>query len=232
VPSSNPKLDAASNPGTPGEIPNWLGIHDQLKAKANATAPDLAFYGDSITEAMHLNNSFARGFGGNAENFGIHSDTTDNLRYRLEHGEMQFKDGKQPKDVVMLIGTNDIGKKAPDQIAHDIIADAELAARNLPHSKVLLLGLLPRAGAMDEVKEINRQLAAYMSGPHSANLRYADVGSQMLSNGRMVYGPALTKNESQIWQPGGLHPTYGPGYSRLFNAINRALQGADSGQSV
>jgi hypothetical protein len=226
------RVNDAGNPGTPGQISGWLDIHNHLKSKANATAPDLAFYGDSITDGMSLNNHFANGLGGRAENFGIHSDTTDNLRYRLLDGEMQFKGGKQPKDVVMLIGTNDIGKKAPDQIAHDIIADAELAAKNLPHSKVLLLGLLPRAGAMDEVKEINRQLAAYMSGPHSANLRYADVGSQMLSNGRMVYGPALTKNESQIWQPGGLHPTYGPGYSRLLNAINGALQGADTGQSV
>lgn len=232
LPVPAPKMDASSNPGTPGEIPGWLDIHNQLKAKANSTAPDLAFYGDSITDGMSLNNSFANGFGGKAENFGIHSDTTDNLRYRLQDGEMQFKNGKQPKDVVMLIGTNDIGKKTPDQIAHDVIADAELAAKNLPGSKVLLLGLLPRAGSMTEVREINRQLAAYMSGPHSANLRYADVGSQMLNNGRMVYGPALTKNENQLWQPGGKHPTYGPGYSRLFNAINGALRGADSAESV
>jgi hypothetical protein len=200
------------NSGLPGKLPDWNERHQALAQKAQSTNPDVAFYGDSITEAMHLNKSFKTLFNGKAENFGIHSDTTDNLRYRLLNGEASFAGGKDPKDVVMHIGTNDLGTKSATAIANDIFSDAMLAHKKLPDSKILVVGLMPRPGFETDVAEVNRILGARVQKQHDNNVRFADIGASM------------PEGAPGIWQPGGVHPTFGAGYTRMLNAMKDAMQ--------
>jgi platelet-activating factor acetylhydrolase IB subunit beta/gamma len=197
--------------GTPGLLPDWNERHQALVHKAQSTNPEVAFYGDSITEAMHLNNSFRTLFNGKAENFGIHSDTTDNLRYRLLNGEASFADGKDPKDVVIHIGTNDLGKKSATAIANDIFSDAMLAHQKLPDSQILVVGLMPRPGFETDVSEVNRILGQRVQRQHDSSVHFADIGASM------------PENAPGIWQPGGLHPTFGAGYTRMLGAIKDAM---------
>lgn len=202
--------------GKPGALSNWDEQHAERVRKAHSSQPDTAFFGDSITDGMQLNNDFA-GLHGKTANFGIHSDTTENLRYRLEHGEAEFKDGKAPKDIVMLIGTNDLTEpKSHAQIARDVMGDAEILAHKFPQSKVLVLGLLPRGGRREDVTDVNRYLQTEMSRPHSANIRFADIGKSMLEKDGSM--------SRDIWQPDFTHPTYGHGNSRLLAAIKRELE--------
>jgi hypothetical protein len=207
-------FDAPSNSekgGLRGNLSDWNERHDALAKKAQSTNPDVAFYGDSITEAMHLNNSFNKLFDGKAENFGIHSDTTDNLRYRLLNGEASFANGKNPKDVVMLIGTNDLGKKSAGDIANDIYSDAMLVHKKLPESKLLVLGLLPRPGFETDISEVNRILGERVRNQNDSSVRFKDIGSSM------------PEGAPGIWQPGGVHPTFGAGYTRMLTAIKNAM---------
>jgi hypothetical protein len=153
---------------------------------------------------------------GKTANFGIHSDTTENLRYRFEHGELDFKDGKAPKDFVMLIGTNDIDRgKSHEQIARDIMGNAELIAHRFPNSKVLVLGLLPRGGHRDDVADINERLQRDMSERHSSNIHFSDIGRSMLEK-----DGSMSRN---IWQGDFEHPTYDHGNTRLLRAIKESL---------
>jgi hypothetical protein len=222
--SDTPKANTAERPtkytdapsdgltkGTTGKLTDWNERHQALVQKAQSTNPEVAFYGDSITEAMHLNNSFRTLFNGKAENFGIHNDTTDNLRYRLLNGEASFAGGKDPKDVVMHIGTNDLGKKSATDIANDIFSDAMLAHQKLPNSQILVVGLMPRPGFETDVSEVNRMLAARVQRQRDSSLHFADIGASM------------PEDAPGVWQPGGIHPTFKVGYTRMLNAMKDAM---------
>jgi hypothetical protein len=215
VPDASKERQLSFSAGTTGLLDNWSDQHKALVNKAHSGVPDTAFFGDSITDGMSLNNDFTNLHGITA-NFGIHSDTTENLRYRLEHGELEFKGGKAPKDFVMLIGTNDIDRGKPhDQIARDIMGNAELIAHKFPQSKVLVLGLLPRGGHRDDIADINEHIKQDMSKSHSANIHFADVGRSMLEK-----DGSMSKN---IWQGDFEHPTYQNGNTRLLRAIKQSL---------
>ena len=93
--------------------PNSLVAHCQLLAKAKQGGIDVYFEGDSITRRWaatdypalmaHWNQNF---FGWNAADFGWGADQTQNILWRLENGEL---DGVNPRVVVLLTGTNNVG---------------------------------------------------------------------------------------------------------------------------
>ncbi len=101
---SRPPRDPTATHGT---------AHEQLLAKARQGRIDLYFEGDSITRRwgatdypqllIHWKSTF---FGWNAADFGWGADGTQNILWRLEHGEL---DDVNPKVIVLLAGTNNIG---------------------------------------------------------------------------------------------------------------------------
>src|SRR5262249_57573086 len=96
---------------------NSMAAHAQLVAKARAARIDVYFEGDSIVRRWGaldypelLANWRANFFGWNAGNFGWGADRTQNILWRLEHGEL---DGVSPKVVVLLAGTNNVAAVPP-----------------------------------------------------------------------------------------------------------------------
>jgi lysophospholipase L1-like esterase len=92
---------------------NSVTAHAQLLDKARRGRIDLYFAGDSITRRWgatdypeFLADWTRRFFGWNAANFGWGGDTTQNILWRLENGEL---DGVHPKVIVLLAGTNNVG---------------------------------------------------------------------------------------------------------------------------
>ena len=90
-----------------------MTAHAQLLEKARAGGIDVYFIGDSITRRWGatdypdlLANWRQNFFGWNAGNFGWGADLTQNILWRLEHGEL---DGVNPKVIVIQAGTNNIG---------------------------------------------------------------------------------------------------------------------------
>ena len=113
--------------------PNSLVAHSQLLAKAKQGGIDVYFEGDSITRRWgsatdypDLLTNWKQNFSGwNAADFGWGADQTQHILRRLEHGEL---DAVNPKVVVLLAGTNNIGNQA---VSGDAAARAEDVTRGL-----------------------------------------------------------------------------------------------------
>src|SRR6266581_5931341 len=94
--------------------------HEQLIEKAKKGGIDLYFEGDSIIRrwgasdakyAEFLANWKENFFGWNAANFGWGGDTIENILWRLENGEL---DDVNPKIIIILAGTNNVGRDPSD----------------------------------------------------------------------------------------------------------------------
>ncbi len=123
-----------------------------------------------------------------AINLGFSGDTTENVLWRLDHGEV---DGINPKAAIILVGTNNIGTGSAVETESGIDAVVGKVEEKLPSSSILLLGLLPRDGSLAEVTEINRYLANRYG--KDAKVTFIDIGSIFYKDG--------TLNEDLYYDP-------------------------------
>lgn len=145
---------------------------------------DLLFVGDSITDF------FGRGDRGrqvwldhygdlNAANFGISGDTTQDVLWRMQNGELA---GFSAKVIVLMLGTNNIGRNPNADIAAGNSAIISEFRKRQPDAKVLLLGIFPRgepgSSGRAAVAEINQQLAQMADDEH---VYYLDAGQALLT---------------------------------------------------
>src|SRR5204863_9511591 len=103
--------DPADQPVARDGDPVWVQKHAELVGLAKRARGDIDVYfeGDSITrrwQATHRENWDRNFRGWKAANFGAGGDGTQNVLYRIENGEL---DGVNPKVVVLMIGTNNVG---------------------------------------------------------------------------------------------------------------------------
>lgn len=118
-----------------------------LNKAVRAEPHSILFLGDSLTEDWDPT-IWKKYFADRAPlNGGIQGDRTEHLLWRLLHGNL---DGPNPNGVVLLIGTNDVGRnRPPEVIAESIRANLEVLRSRFPNTRVLLLGLLPRSQSPD-----------------------------------------------------------------------------------
>ncbi len=173
----------------------WLKQHEAFLANAAQGGIDLLFLGDSIT-ALWIKTApdiWTRYYEPRkAANFGIGGDRTQHLLWRIDHGEL---DGIKPRVVVLMIGTNNLPLQTEDQVFDGIKAVIDRVQLKLPESKILLLGLTPRAlnrdpsqalaAADPRVPALNLRLARLETAP---KLRYLDLGPKLLdpASGQLV----------------------------------------------
>lgn len=187
--------------------------HRQLLKKKTQGRIDLYFLGDSITrrwgaaEPMyaHLLANWKRNFHGwNAANFGWGGDRTQNILWRLTHGEL---DGVHPKVIVLMAGTNNVGYVTPVGDDEERIADitrgiraiVNLCREKAPEATIILMGITPRSdnlAVMPTIERINANLARLADG---VRIRYLDINDR-LADARGVLYPGMT-------DPDGLHLT-------------------------
>ena len=108
------------------------------------TPVDLVFDGDSITDGWQGGGKevWAKNYDKlKATDFGIGGDRTENLLWRLDHGQL---DGLHPKMVALMIGTNNIGLTA-EQIAEGVTADVREYQKLCPDAVILLQAIFPRS---------------------------------------------------------------------------------------
>lgn len=130
---------------------NWQKRHDEILARNKELKPDVVFFGDSIIHywagepkapkawaAEAWSNCFA---GVSVENLGMGWDRTENVLWRIEHGEL---DGLAPKLIILKIGTNNTELNPAEDIAAGIEAVCAAAHEKQPQAKILLLGVLTR----------------------------------------------------------------------------------------
>jgi beta-glucosidase len=166
----------------PSPYPSAIELAKRISQTVKSAPHSVLFFGDSLTEgwdATVWQHSLApRG----ALNAGVSGDRTDNLQWRLEHGNLA---GPQPKAVVLLIGTNDLAYgRSPARTADGIRANLEVLRQRLPDARILLLGLLPReevpsAPLRIEVAQVNRMIRGCADDQH---VFYAEIGDVLLGN--------------------------------------------------
>ena len=197
--------------------------HDQLLAKAKQGRIDVYFEGDSITRRWGatdypqlLENWNKNFFGWNAADFGWGADRIENILWRLENGEL---DGVNPKVIVLLAGTNNVGNVAPvggiDAVAENVTkglrAVVSVMQSKAPNAVIILMGIFPRNDNMDVMPEINRVNANLASMADGRKLRYLNINNQLAdSNGRLHEG-MMNANDQ-------LHPTVN-GYQIWADAL-------------
>jgi lysophospholipase L1-like esterase len=159
---------------------SWKARHEAFLKRAKEGKCDLLFLGDSITEGWGNNAVWKKSYAPrNAVNLGIGGDTTQNVLWRIQNGEL---DGLSPKAVVLMIGTNNFGLHgdAPGDVAKGVAAIVKTLQQKLPRAKVLLLGVFPRdekpgTGGRKKILELNAELAK------TAGVKFLDIGPKFLA---------------------------------------------------
>ncbi|MSU70476.1 MAG: GDSL family lipase [Opitutaceae bacterium] len=163
--------------------------HESFLARAKAGPIGLLFLGDSITDgwshAPHIWQAYYDKF--HPANFGIGGDTTQNVIWRIEQGELG---GIHPRVVVLMLGTNNTRTHSAEEIFAADKKIVELIRAKIPETKVLLLAIFPRGdrknrdGSIDSSEQkmaiihaVNVGLAKLDDGK---NIRYLDIGAHFL----------------------------------------------------
>jgi lysophospholipase L1-like esterase len=164
-----------------GSSDYWVGRNFQNELRLLSPDPvGTLFLGDSITDW------FANGAGApvwdalfaplGAADFAVAGVTTSHVLWQLETGQVA---SAAPQVVVLLIGTNNLGQgQSPAATARGIGAIVGGIRAQLPATRVLLLGLLPRGESADDpfrarVAEVNRSIANLDDG---RDVRFLDIG--------------------------------------------------------
>lgn len=201
---------------------DWARRHASILERNRTQPPELVMLGDSITHFWGGEPSDARARGAavwekyfgsrKAVNLGYGWDRTENVLWRLRHGEV---DGISPKVVVVMIGTNNAGINTVDEIVAGVTAICEELYWRLPRAKILLLGIFPRGAkpneARDKVMAVNSRLTALHG---TRNVTYLDIGKVFLEPGGTI--SPLVMNDY-------LHPT-AVGYERWAEAMKPVLK--------
>ena len=183
----------------------WAVRHKQIVAEA-AAHPDtqLLLIGDSIINNYDKANPPNQNFQPiwnqyyaprKALNLGFSGDTTANVLWRLDHGEVA---GLHPKLAVLLIGTNNtfFGQTA-EQTEEGIDAVIKDLEHRLPKTRILLMGLLPSALPSREVNfDVNDYLGSHYAGGEDPMVSYIDVSVVFYTYGQLdtslFYDPTLS----------------------------------------
>src|SRR5262245_17586738 len=158
---------------------NSLIAHAQLLEKAKKGRIDVYFEGDSITRRWGatdypelLANWKDNFFGWNAADFGWGADTIQNILWRLNNGEL---DGVNPKVIVLLAGTNNVGRTVPPDgdaakvadITRGLKAVLDTMRAKAPNAILILMAIFPRndnIAVMATINKINANIAGFADG--------------------------------------------------------------------
>jgi lysophospholipase L1-like esterase len=204
---------------------NSMTAHEQLLDKAKAGGIDVYFEGDSITRRWGatdypelLANWKQNFFGWNAGDFGWGADRIQNILWRLDHGELE---GVNPKVIVLLAGTNNIGSNIPAN-ADAMVADVSWGMRSIvrsmqakaPGAILILLGIFPRndnMAAMPVIDRVNANLEQIADGK---KVRFLNIDSKLAgADGKLFDG--MMNNDK-------LHPA-AQGYQVWADALKPLL---------
>jgi lysophospholipase L1-like esterase len=202
---------------------NSLTAHAQLLEKAKKGRIDIYFEGDSITRRWGatdypdlLANWNQNYFGWNAADFGWGADTIQNILWRLNHGEL---DGVNPKIIVLLAGTNNVGNtvspggdeaKAAD-ITRGMQAILRIMETKAPDATIVLTGIFPRndnMAMMPVIDKINENLSKLADGKQ---VRYLNVNYRLADQDGKLFDGMINAGDK-------LHPTI-QGYQVWADAL-------------
>ena len=211
---------------TPRTDANSMLAHQQLLAKRTQGKIDVYFEGNSITRRWgatdypdFLANWKANFFGWNAADFGWGADRIEHMLWRLENGEL---DGVNPKVIVILAGTNNVGREPGGaekiaDITRGLRALVDLCREKAPNATIILTGIFPRNDNPAVAPEINREIARINENlarfADGKTVRYININDKLADrDGTLFAGMTVD----------GLHPSV-QGYQIWADALKPVL---------
>jgi lysophospholipase L1-like esterase len=175
--------------------------HRDLLEKAKSGRIDIYFEGDSITRRWgtsdeqykeFLANWRQNFFGWNAADFGWGGDTTQNILWRLQNGEL---DNVNPKIIVLMAGTNNVGNASPNgdeeqraaDISRGIKAIVDLCREKAPKAEIIVMGITPRNDNMAVMPIINRVNATIAKLADGKKTRYLNINDKLADKDGKLY---------------------------------------------
>lgn len=204
---------------------DWAERHEAILQlnKPGANTAQVVLIGDSITHFWGGEPKSARVAGASSWekyiaphkpiNLGFGWDRTENVLWRLRHGEVA---GLKPKAYVVLIGTNNFQTNSVAETVDGIEEVCLEIRRRSPGAKLLLLGILPRGEAPNELRSKAADANALLK------VRVAKLADQYvdLSDRYVVPGGRISKAMMSDF----LHPT-DRGYEVMGEVIDTTLKG-------
>jgi len=204
---------------------NSQKAHLDLLAKAAKGGVDLYFVGDSIarrwgtSDAAYkefLANWTANFWGWNAGDFAWGADRIENILWRLENGEL---DGVNPKVIVILAGTNNVGTRPGDDekvadIARGLKAVVAACLKKAPTATVIVTAIFPRndnMAVMPTIDQVNARIAALADGKR---VRFLNVNDKLADKDGVLFEGMMTRDK--------LHPAL-PGYQVWADGLKPIL---------
>lgn len=136
-------------------------------------------------------------------NMGFGWDRIENVLWRVYHGEL---DGFNAKNIVLMIGTNNIGGNTDEDVVTGIAFLLKQIRLRQPGAAIKLVGILPRRNTEKRIESINRQLQQLA---RKEGYQFTEPGKQLLLASGKIDETLFTD---------GLHPNE-TGYSKLAPAI-------------
>jgi len=216
-------LALAQGPAPRADVPvprtdkNSQLAHQQLLEKRRQGRIDVYFAGDSITRRWgatdypellaHWRQTF---HGWNAANFGWGADSTQHILWRLTNGELE---DVHPKVIVLLAGTNNVGRVVPagaedarvTDVTRGITAIVDVMRTKAPKATIVVMGIFPRndnIAVMPIIDRINANVARLADG---RQVRYLNINDRLagpdgrLREGMMGDGLHPSRQGYQVW---------------------------------
>jgi len=217
--TGSPTVGGVATTSAARSDPNSMLAHEQLLAKSKQGRIDVYFEGDSITRRWGatdypylLANWKQNFFGWNAADFGWGADRVENILWRLENCEL---DGVNPKVIILLAGTNNVGNhEPPEGITKGLEDVVRLMQSKAPGATIIVTAIFPsndHITVMPVIDQINANLAHLADG---AKVRYLDINRKLATeNGKLLSG---------MMNPDLLHPSL-QGYQVWADALKPIL---------
>lgn len=206
---------------------NWWDRHAEVLAIKDSIKPQILLIGDSIThfwggspQRKYPNGELRAPNGPESWNklfsryrvlnIGFGWDRTQNVLWRLDHGEI---DGINPRLVVINIGTNNTSltpaarRNTAPEIVDGIMAIYARVRIKIPNAKIVVMALFPRESDPGNprrilINRVNGQLKVLAD---HQNINLINIGSEMLNpDGTFLPGMMLdfthpTDRGYQVW---------------------------------
>lgn len=196
---------------------DWNDRHEAVLQLNKEKAPEVLMIGNSITHFWAGEptgrtpigkESWDSLFKGKqARNLGFGWDKIENILWRIYHGELN---GYQAKDIIALLGTNNLQSNTDEEILQGISTVIEAIQQRQPTARLCILGIYPRKDMEERVKLFNSKLKKELA---SKKVIYLDLA------------PYFTHKDGSInWSlfSDGLHPTK-EGYNQIAKGLKENL---------